>query len=289
MRRAAAAGLSLWTLTGIALFSDMARLHPRYVEGFVPAVAALLGIGVAWAGSGRGRARLIVLVVGLAAVIYYIERLLYGRTGVWWIGLAAAVGAATFAALSRLGPGPSVSAGPSSSEAGGRAGIDRRASLLSGATIALTLVAVLALPLSADVTAINAHVTDAGYVGALPSEEQRLLSAYLRAHQDGARYELAAESATQIGSLIVQDARPVLVLTTYGARVFTTVTRLQTLIARGEVRYAFLNSFCGRQVSALNAACSAPARWVRAHGTDVSRQAGLSRAGVLWLLPGAKP
>jgi 4-amino-4-deoxy-L-arabinose transferase-like glycosyltransferase len=289
IRRAAAAGLSLWTLTGIALFSDMARLHPRYVEGFVPAVAALFGIGVAWAGSGRGRARLIVLVVGLAAVVYYVERLLYGRTGVWWIGLAAAVGAATFAALSRLGPGSSVSAGPSSSEAGGRAGIDRRASLLSGATIALTLVAVLALPLSADVTAIDAHVTDAGYVGALPSEEQRLLSAYLRAHQDGARYELAAESATQIGSLIVQDARPVLVLTTYGARVFTTVTRLQTLIARGEVRYAFLNSFCGRQVSALNAACSAPARWVRAHGTDVSRQAGLSRAGVLWLLPGAKP
>ncbi len=49
MRVAVAAGLSLWTLTGIALFSDMARLHPRYVEGFVPAVAALLGIGVAWA------------------------------------------------------------------------------------------------------------------------------------------------------------------------------------------------------------------------------------------------
>ena len=85
-----------------------------------------------------------------------------------------------------------------------------RASLLGGATIALTLVAVLALPLSADVTAIDNNVTDAGYVGALPSEEQHLLSAYLRAHQGGARYELAAESATQIGSLIVQDARPVL-------------------------------------------------------------------------------
>ncbi len=70
-------------------------------------------------------------------------------------------------------------------------------------------------------------MTDAGYVGALPSEEQRLVSAYLRAHQGGARYELAAESATQIGSLIVQDARPVLILTTYDARVFTTVAELQ--------------------------------------------------------------
>ncbi len=57
MRRAVAAGLSLWTLTGIALFSDMIRLHPRYVEGFMPAVAALLGIGVAWAGRQRSAIR----------------------------------------------------------------------------------------------------------------------------------------------------------------------------------------------------------------------------------------
>jgi hypothetical protein len=287
MRRAAAAGMSLWTLTGIVLFSSMARLHPRYVEGLVPAVAALLGIGVAWAASGRGRPRLIALLVGLAAVVYYVERLLYGRTGVWWVTLAAGTGAIALAALARVGPTTNLR--PRPHIPGGGPANELRARSLSAATMALTLVAVLALPLSADVTAINAHVTDAGYVGALPSEEQRLLSAYLRAHQDGARYELAAESATQIGSLIVQDARPVLVLTTYGARVFTTVPRLQELIARGEVRYAFLNSFCGRRVSTLNAACSAPVLWVRAHGTDVSRQAGLGRAGVLWLLPGAKP
>ena len=36
-------------LTGIVLFSHMARLHPRYVEGLVPAVGATLGIGAAWA------------------------------------------------------------------------------------------------------------------------------------------------------------------------------------------------------------------------------------------------
>jgi len=37
VRRAVAAGLGLWMLTGIVLFSHMARLHPRYVEGFTPA------------------------------------------------------------------------------------------------------------------------------------------------------------------------------------------------------------------------------------------------------------
>ncbi len=229
-------GPVVWTLTGIVLFSDMIRLHPRYVEGFMPAVAALLGIGVAWAGSiaARGatenRVRLVALIVALVASVYYVERLLYGRPGVWWISLAGAFGALAFAALTRL----------STRESG-----SSRAPLLAGATIALTLVAVLALPLSADITAIDNNVTDAGYVGALPSEEQHLLSSYLRAHQDGARYELAAESATQIGSLIVQDARPVLILTTYDARVFTNVAKLQRLIAAGEVRYAFLNTFCG--------------------------------------------
>jgi hypothetical protein len=113
------------------------------------------------------------------------------------------------------------------------------------------------------------------------------VTAYLRAHQGGARYEVAALSATQIGSLVVQDARPIVVLTSYNARVFTSVAELRHLIALGKVRYAFLNTNCGRQLSSDNAACSAPARWVRAHGTDVSRQAGLSRGKVLWLLPGA--
>jgi 4-amino-4-deoxy-L-arabinose transferase-like glycosyltransferase len=278
MRVAVAAGLSLWTLTGIALFSDMTRLHPRYVESFVPAVAALLGIGVAWAcaidrRSAYSRARLIALVVALVVSVYYVERLLYGRTGVWWVTLIGALGAIALAGFARVGR----------RAGGGRGG------WLSAATIALTLVTVSALPLSADVASIDGGVTDAGYVGALPREEQRLVSSYLRSHQGSARYELAAESATQIGSLIVQEARPVLILTTYDARVFTTVPELRRAIAQGEVKYAFLNSFCGKHISPINAACARPARWIRAHGTDVSHKAGLSRGGVLWLLPGAKP
>jgi hypothetical protein len=68
--------------------------------------------------------------------------------------------------------------------------------------------------------------------------------------------------------------------------VFTSVARLQRLIAQGQVRYAFLNSFCAH-ASSINAACSAPAMWVRAHGTDVSAKAGLSHGGLLYLLPGA--
>ena len=68
-----------------------------------------------------------------------------------------------------------------------------------------------------------------------------------------------------------------------------TAAGVKRLIAKGEVRYAFLNTYCGRVASKVNAACAEPAKWIRAHGTDVSRQAGLSRHKVLWLLPGAKP
>jgi 4-amino-4-deoxy-L-arabinose transferase-like glycosyltransferase len=271
LRRAAAVGLPLWLLTGILLFSHMTRLHPRYVEGLTPAVAAMLGIGAVWAASARGRVRLAVLVGTLVIVIVYAERLLFGKPAVWWIVLAGALGAIALAGIERL-PGISSPA---------------RSTLLPACVLATTLVAVLAIPVKVDVSAIEDRVSDAGYVGALPGEEQRLVSAYLRAHMKGARYEVAAESATGIGSLIVKDALPIVVLTSYGSRVFTTVPQLERLIARGEVRYAFLNSNCGRHDSSANAACSAPAKWVRAHGTDVSRAAGLDRGGVLWLLPGA--
>jgi 4-amino-4-deoxy-L-arabinose transferase-like glycosyltransferase len=272
LRRAGAACLGVWMFTGIALFSAQSRLHPRYVEAFTPAVAAMLGVGLAWAVIPRGRARLAILLGTLAITVIYAERLLYGTPGAWWIALLGALGATTFALLARL---PSLDA-------------DLRSVLAPAGALVMALVAILAVPLSADVTAIDNHVTDAGYVGALPTGEQRLLSAYLRAHQGTAKYEVASVSATGIGSLIVQDARPVLVLTSYGSRVFTSVPRLQQLIAEGQVRYAFLNASCGRHGSALNPGCSAPAKWVRAHGTDVSSQAGLKRR-LLWLLPGATP
>jgi 4-amino-4-deoxy-L-arabinose transferase-like glycosyltransferase len=288
LRRATAAGLGLWMLAGLVLFSHMIRLHPRYVEGFTPAVAAMLGIGVSWAAStpaadagppglrssrAADRLRLAWLAVTLAIAVFYGERLLYGTPGLLWLSAAAALGAIALAVLARVERLPA------------------RARWLAApaGVIVLTLVAVLAIPLKADLTAIEDRVSDAGLVGALPATQQRPLSAYLRAHQGGARYELAAESATAVGSLIVQDARPVLALTTYNARVFTTVPKLKRLIAEGKVRYAFLNTFCTDQAASVNPACSAPVKWVRAHGTDVSFGAGLGHGGLLYLLPGAKP
>jgi 4-amino-4-deoxy-L-arabinose transferase-like glycosyltransferase len=272
LRIAFAAGLLLWVLTGIVLFSHMARLHPRYVEGFLPPIAALLGIGAAWASQPRGRLRPIVLLVALAVIVIYGERLLYGTSPEWWICALSALAAVLLAALARL---PRVSP-------------RLRMLIAPPAVLALTLCAPLAISVGTDVAAINDHISDAGYVGALPEEELSVASSFLRAHQDGARYEVAAQSATQIGSLIVKDARPIVILTTYNARVFTSVTKLKRLVAAGELRYAFLNTPCPRHPLATDPGCSAPAKWIRAHAHDVSREAGLKRGGVIWLLPGAK-
>jgi hypothetical protein len=75
-------------------------------------------------------------------------------------------------------------------------------------------------------------------------------------------------------------------LTTYNGRELTTVAQLQALIAHGEVRYAFLDTTCKHAKPSTSAGCSPAARWVRGHGTDVSRQAGMPATGVLWQLSG---
>lgn len=208
-QRAVALGVFVWLLTGIVLFSAMARLHPRYVEGFTPAVAGSIGIGIGLLAAGPGRLR-------------------------------------------------------------------------RGVAVALT--ALLALPLLASVQAAETNASDAGKVGALPAGEQRALSAYLLSHRGRARYEVAAGSATAVASLIVQDQRPMLMLTTYQGRPLTSVAALERAIAHGEVRYALLDSLCGRRSPPTDAGCAPVARWIAAHARDVSRQAGV-RPGLLWRLP----
>jgi 4-amino-4-deoxy-L-arabinose transferase-like glycosyltransferase len=260
VRRAVLAGLLLWLLTGAILFSHMSRLHPRYTEGFTPAVAATLGIGLAWACGRRSTPRLLALTGTLLAVVLYAEHLLYGTIAIWWVVLGCSLAAAVLAPLRTPRTRPAV--------------------------LALALAALLAIPLWASVHAVRQNVSDSNRLGVVHPVELHALSAYLRAHQGSARYEVAYDSASKMGSLVVLDGRPVLPLTTTEARVLTPVARLQALAAAGAVRYAILSTPCGPHTPRTEASCSAPAQWVLAHATDVSRAAGLSRAKLLWRLPG---
>jgi 4-amino-4-deoxy-L-arabinose transferase-like glycosyltransferase len=269
LRLALLAGLLLWLLAGLALFSAMGRLHPRYTEGFTPAVAGTLGIGLAWATERprfgrRDLWRLAALSATLLVVVAYAERLLFGTTALWWVLAAAGAGALALA----------------------WSGLPR-ADRPRASVTALALVCLLAVPLAAALRGVRLNVSDTNRLGVLHPGELAPLKAYLRAHQGSAYYEAAFDSGTKMGELVERDARPILVLTTLNGRVFTPVARLRALAAAGRVRYAFMSGGCGRHSPPTNADCAPPVRWVRAHATDVSAQAGMPHGGMLWLLPGA--
>jgi 4-amino-4-deoxy-L-arabinose transferase-like glycosyltransferase len=257
MRRAVLTGLALWLLEGIALFSAMARLHPRYTEAFTPAVAGTLGVGVAWATVARTPAKLTVTCLTVFAVVLYGEHLLYGLSTIWWITLAAGACALVFLAIPHA----------------------RDAAFLA------LLCCVLAIPLWASLNALSGDVSDANVLGFVPAAQLERLSAFLRSHQDAARYEVAYGSATMMGALVERDARPVLPLTTVEGRVLISPARLRRLASDGEVRYAFLPASCPASGTEEDPNCSRAATWIRVHARDVSSQADL-RAGTLWELPG---
>jgi hypothetical protein len=259
VQRAAAVGIGLWLLSGTLLFTTMARLHPRYVDAYTPAVVIALGVGVMWAvRGGAARHRLLAATaIGLAGYGWYLKG---GQVPLVWVTALAGLGAVWAAAAA-----------------------PRRVRALAGA--ALACLAILGLPVAAAIALIANHETDAGRVGAMPADEVARMSAYLQAHRRGARYEVAVSSATQAGALIVRDHQPVLVLTTYDGRTLVSGRRLAELVAQGQVRFALLNGRCHPGNPTTAAQCSSPGRWILAHGTNVTRRARLHHSSLLWRLP----
>jgi 4-amino-4-deoxy-L-arabinose transferase-like glycosyltransferase len=301
-QRPAAAALLVWLGTGVLLFSAMARLHPRYTEGFTPAVAAAAGVGLAWvARSASGSARpgpqmrpnqetgpdpetgpdsetqpnpgmrpaLAARAVGgltAAGLVLYGRFLLDDANTGWRLTALAGAGAI----LAALLPLPASRA---------------RLSALRGPVVAGALaVAVVLIPIQVARGLVIHHEDDAGHVGAMNPSQTASLSAYLQVHRRGAHYELATAAATQAGALIARDGQPILVLTSYNARPLVSVRRLADLVATGAVRFALLEGGCGPRTSRTLAQCSTGAFWVRAHGRDVSKEAGLTRSKLLWRL-----
>ena len=262
-------GLVLWLVEGIVLFSTMARLHPRYTEAFIPAVAGLLGIGAAWATApgdageerpGTRLARALTLVACVLLIALYAEHLLYGTPAIWWVTLTAGLAAVAVGLVLRA----------------------RRPAL------AALLAFLLAIPLWASLAAVREDASDGNVLGALPASELGSLSRFLVAHQAGARFETAYDAATHMGALVMRDGRPVLPLSTVEGHMIVSRTRLEALAAQGLVHYVVLSGACPHPASATDADCSAQVAWVRAHGRDVSAQAALPR-DTLWQLPQPSP
>jgi 4-amino-4-deoxy-L-arabinose transferase-like glycosyltransferase len=244
---AAAAFLGVWLVSGVALVSAMQRFQPRYLEAITPALAAVVGAGVAYL--ARRAPRTLAAGTGIATIA--------------GVALAAppawAVAAALLAALA------------------GAAAAARRAP--ATALAACALVAVLAVPASSAVRVAHDHASDAG----LPVRIQGLdrLSAFLIRHQAGARYEVASTSTFAAAPLIIRDARPVLMLTSYHGRPLLSPGRLARLVRAGEVRYLLVGG--GAQAPVV--------RWARAHARDVGAAAGVPKGKVFAFsgVPNATP
>jgi 4-amino-4-deoxy-L-arabinose transferase-like glycosyltransferase len=252
--RAGTAFLAVWLLVGVVVFSAMGRLHPRYLEAFTPAVAATIGVSLAWL-TGRARrdaaARIALGVAVVLAALLAPRVAVLTTPGIATVALLAAVLAATLAV------------------AAGRLRLGRGGSL---ALAAVAGVAVLAVPAASAVHLVRVASSSSGRPGYAPPHQVAALSRYLKAHQGTARYETASTTVSKAGPLIVRDARPVLMLTSLYDRPLLTAGQLQRLVARGDVKYVLLGRATCRGRRA--ATCKPVNAWARAHATDVSRAAG---------------
>ena len=267
-RLAAAVAFGMWLVIGAALFSQVTRLHARYLEAFTAAVAAVLGIGLASLATSAPRSRLAAaaLAIGVSVAAALSIRL----SGVG--GSTSSI--ATFAAVTVVA-GCVVLMLPRLDAIRGAA--------TGGVLTALALVAVLAAPTVVARDLVRAGTSDSGRPGYLPPAKLNPLSHYLRAHQGHARYEVVAASAARVGPLIVHDGRPVLILTTINGRAVLSRAKLAKAVGTGQVRYAMLPAGRCTTNFADSARCQPAVRWARAHATDVSAQAHLKR-GTLFRL-----
>ena len=141
------------------------------------------------------------------------------------------------------------------------------------------LAAVLTASLILSEGAVAHRVEDSGAPGALSAARLAAISSWLRGHQGAARDEVASATVARGAQIVARDGRAVLLLAA-GAHPIVSARQLADDVAEGRVRAALLGGACGR----AGVGCTPAERWVRAHGTDVSRRVGQPEPGLVWAL-----
>jgi len=273
---AAALSVALWLVVGWALFSFTARTQPRYLEAFTPAVAIALGCSIpVVVRRARDLFGAYVLLATLAiAMLEGAAETASAKHGYLAIALSALLAipvvayvAFAFAHSVREGRWPRW----------------YRAEL----AVLVTLGALLALPAVRDVLLIRDRSHNQAAEVTLSSALIDPIARYLERHTAGQRYEVAATAPTIVAPIIVRDGRPVMLLTTVGARPLLTLAQLRSAKAAGQVRYVFNHGSCPptiRTAVAGRPACSDVMRWVRAHARDITSQlrVGKNNTGLLY-------
>ena len=241
------------------LLSPHASLQSRIGLAIAAAVVALAA-GLAFGGrarlSGMGRAGLAALAVWLACGAV-LASAMHGLHPRYLESFTPAVAAC-------LGAGAAL-------VARGRARVP----------VSVAFAVLLTAGLLVSARAVSAHVTDSGRPGFISPARVAALSAFLRAHDAGTTDEVASVAPSKAAQLVARDGRPVLVLASVDGRPLVTPRALAADVAAGRVRFALLGDRCVRPGTA---ACTQAARWVRAHGVDVSAAAGQPRPGLVYRL-----
>jgi 4-amino-4-deoxy-L-arabinose transferase-like glycosyltransferase len=155
------------------------------------------------------------------------------------------------------------------------------------AAIAVTGVALLIVLMVGAIAIVRTGSVDAGAAGTIPPTELATLSQYLARNRGHARYEFAAIEAYQAGSLIAADGQPVLILASSPYHPLVSTRGLSQAVRTGEVRFVFVSAQGSGRGGVAQFVGGSPRRapmvaWVRRHGIDVSRQAGLAHSGALY-------
>jgi 4-amino-4-deoxy-L-arabinose transferase-like glycosyltransferase len=288
------------------------------VSALAPAVAALAGFGVValarWARTSW--AGLVALAVAIGATAWIAVTVL-GRTPDFVpalrvvipvaaaLGIAGAValrlgvrGRATLAAGAvcaalALAAGPAaysvatvgqsltsnnVLAGPASAGAGfggGRGGPGGPPSGFGGPGVRQSGAGVPTGPPPTGATSSSAR---AGFGGAGDSVSASLIS-YLEAHQGSAKYLVAASSSKATAPIIIRTGKAVVTIGGFdGSDPAPTVSQLQAMVSKGELKYVLLPSTGGGRFGGGGPGGTSQAlqTWVKQHGTAVT---GVSTSG----------
>jgi hypothetical protein len=134
---------------------------------------------------------------------------------------------------------------------------------------------------------VRAQTVDGGAAGKMPPRELANLSQYLTLHRGQTRYQFAAIEAYQAGPLIAADGQPALILASSPYHPLISIQGLSHAVRTGEVRYVLVSAHGSGSGGVASFVGGSPQRapmvaWVRRHGTDVSRRAGLAHAGALY-------
>lgn len=257
VRAAALVGLVVWLTTGLVVYSGMARLHLRYLEGFTPAVAATLGVGLVALARAAPRRRTAAAgcVAATALAAGYAVAVAEPPPAARAVALAATAAVACLAAVA----------------------VGRRDARAWPLLATVALVAVLAAPTARSVEVVRTSANDSGAPGALPPHVLARLSAYLIAHQGDARDEAAVQNPYTAAAIVVRDQRPIMILDNTDERPLVPVAELRAAVRRGDVRSVLVGPECLIPSPQRPTAGCADARWVQAHGTEVTAQAGIWR------------